>query len=70
MKKPLKLTIEDIVKMITETEKMGVAINMQFIPIKKDKENDRPTEKGGVTDNNVGSKTEKGDEGNENIFRE
>ena len=47
MKKPLKLTIEDIVKMITEAEKMGVAINMQFIPIKKDKEIDHPTEKGG-----------------------
>ena len=46
MKKPLKLTIEDIVKMITEAEEMGVAINMQFIPIKKD--NDHSTEKGGA----------------------
>lgn len=50
MKKPLKLTIEDIVKMITEAEEMGVAINMQFIPIKKDRETDHPTEKGGECD--------------------
>lgn len=48
VKKPLKLTIEDIVKMMTEAEKMGVAINMQFLPIKKSKESNHPTEKGGV----------------------
>jgi hypothetical protein len=47
MKNPLNLTIEDIAKMMSEAEKMGVAINMQFIPIKKDKEIDTPTEKGG-----------------------
>ena len=50
MKKPLNLTIEDIAKMMSEAQKMGVAINMQFIPIKKDKEADHPTEKGGVSD--------------------
>lgn len=46
MKKPLELTIEDIAKMMSDAYEMGVAINMQIIPIKKDKEN-HPTEKGG-----------------------
>lgn len=50
MKKPLNLTIEDIAKMMSEAQKMGVAINMQFIPIKKDKEADHQTDKGGGSD--------------------
>ncbi len=48
MKKPLNLTIEDIAKMMSDAQEMGVAINMQIIPIKKDKEKDHQTEKGGV----------------------
>ena len=48
MKKPLNLTIEDITKMMTEAQEMGVAINIQFIPIKKDKETNNATEKGGA----------------------
>ena len=45
MKKPLNLTIEDITKMMAEAQEMGVAINIQFIPIKK--ETNKTTEKGG-----------------------
>lgn len=60
MKKPLKLTLEDILRIISQSQEMGVAVNIQIIPIKKDKETDRPTEKGGATDTNVGGKTEKG----------
>lgn len=48
MKKPLKLTLEDILRIISQSQEMGVAINMQFIPIKKDK--DHSTEKGGAED--------------------
>lgn len=60
MKKPLKLTLEDILRIISQSQEMGVAVNIQIIPIKKDKETDRPTEEGGVTDNNVGSKLKGG----------
>ena len=48
MKKPLDLTVEDIAKMMAEAQELGVAINMQFIPIRKDKETNNTTEKGGA----------------------
>lgn len=48
MKSALNITIKDIAEMMSEAQEMGVAINMQIIPIKKDKEADHQTEKGGV----------------------
>lgn len=37
MKDPIKLTIEDITKLIDQCEAMGVACHIEFVPIKKEK---------------------------------
>lgn len=40
MKNPIKLTIEDITKLIDRCEAMGVACHIEFVPIKKEKESE------------------------------